>query len=192
MSRLVPSRTLALTVLAVSAAALAAAEATLPAGTVIPVTFETTVSSATARPEDAVLARVRADVRSGGLVVIPRGSELRGRVLSARPSGRVKGRASLAVAFHEVVIDGRPHRLAARRISLVAPKTHGRDAKIIGGGAGAGVLIGALADGGEGAVKGGLIGAGAGTGAVLATKGREVTLRSGGRWRVRLAQPFTH
>jgi hypothetical protein len=162
----------------------------LPATTVIPVTFETTASSATSRPEEKVLARVRQDVVRAGQVVIPAGSELRGHVISARPSGRVKGRASLSLAFTAITVNGRTQPIAARRIALLAPATHGRDAKVIGGGAGAGALVGAIADGGKGAAKGALVGAGAGTGVVLATKGREVTIPAGSRWRVRLLRPL--
>ena len=164
----------------------AAAGRRLAAGTEIPVTLETTVSSATSRPEDRVDARVRADVRSGGKVVIPAGSELRGHVVSARRPGKVKGRAYVSLAFSELVANGKTYRIATRRIGVLAPPSHGRDAKVIGGGAGAGAVVGALVDGKEGAAKGALVGAGAGTGAVLATRGKEVTLPSGSRWRVRL------
>ena len=73
---------------------------------------------------------------------------------------------------------------------MLAPRTHGRDAKIIGGGAAAGALVGAIADGGKGAGVGALVGGGAGTGAVLATRGKEVTLPAGARWRVRLLKPL--
>jgi hypothetical protein len=51
-------------------------------------------------------------------------------------------------------------------------------------------VIGALKGGGSGAVKGGAVGAAAGTGVVLGTRGREVALPAGTRWRVRLAQPL--
>ena len=164
--------------------------ASLPAGAGVPVRFETSHSSATSRPEDRVVATVREDVRSGGRVVIPAGSELRGHVLSARRSGRVKGRGQLSLRFTEAVINGHAHRISTQRIYLVAPATHKKDAAIIGGGTGAGAIIGAIADGKGGAVKGGLVGAGAGTGVVLGTRGREVGLPAGSRWRVRLSQPL--
>src|SRR5437867_5428291 len=167
-----------------------AAARRLPAETAIPVTLETTVSSATSHPEDRVDAKVRADVLSGGQVVIPAGSELRGHVVSVRRSGKVKGRAYLSMSFNELVANGKTYRIAARRIGVLAPPSHGRDAKIIGGGAGAGAVVGAIVDGKEGAAKGALVGAGAGTGAVLATRGKEVTLPAGSRWRVRLLRPL--
>ena len=169
---------------------VAAAARQLPTETSIPITLETAVSSATSRPEDRVDARVRADVLSGGKVVIPAGSEMRGHVVSVRRSGKVKGRAYLSLSFNELVANGKTYRIATRRIGVQAPPSHGRDAKIIGGGAGAGAVVGAIVDGKEGAAKGALVGAGAGTGAVLATRGKEVTLASGSRWRVRLVKPL--
>jgi hypothetical protein len=179
---------LAIPILLAAAPALAETH-TLPAGTVLPVTFETTASSATSRPEEKVLARLRQEVRVGD-AVLPANSELRGHVISARRSGKVKGRAYLSLAFTELRMKGKTYPIATRRISLLAPETHGRDAKIIGGGAGAGALVGAIADGKSGAAKGAAVGAGAGTGVVLTTRGKEVTIPAGSRWRVRLARPL--
>ena len=183
-------RLVAATFLALAPAVAARADSRLPAGAALPVTFETTVSSATSNAEDKVLARVRADVRSGGRVVVPAGSELRGHVLTARRSGKVKGRAYLSLRFTELSVGGRTYPVSTGRIAVLAPRTHGRDAKIIGGGAAAGALVGAIADGGKGAGVGALVGGGAGTGAVLATRGKEVTLPAGARWRVRLLKPL--
>jgi hypothetical protein len=170
--------------------AAARADSRLPAGTALPVTFETTVSSATSNAEDKVLAKVRADVRSGGRVVVPAGSELRGHVISARRSGKVKGLAYLSLRFTELSVGGKTYAVSTGRIAVQAPKTHGKDAKVIGGGAAAGALVGAIADGKKGAGVGALVGGGAGTGVVLATRGKEVTLPAGARWRVRLLKPL--
>ncbi len=167
-----------------------AGDVVLPTGTLIPIRFETTVSSATSRREDKVLAAVREDVRSEGRVVIPAGSEVKGHVVSVRRSGKVSGRAYLAVSFDEVEIRGQVHRIVTPRIARLAPKGTKKDAAVIGGGAGAGALIGAIADGKEGAAKGALIGGAAGTGAVLATRGPEVSFASGARYRLRLTEPL--
>jgi hypothetical protein len=181
---------MAATLLAIAPVVAARAETRIPAGTALPVTFETTVSSATSSAEDKVLAKVRADVRSGGRVVVPAGSELRGHVISARRSGKVKGRAYLSLRFTELSVGSKTYPVSTGRIAVLAPKTHGRDAKVIGGGAAAGALVGAIADGGKGAGVGALVGGGAGTGVVLATRGKEVTLPAGARWRVRLLKPL--
>jgi hypothetical protein len=186
ISRVVP--VLAVATL-MAAAPVRAASRTLPVGTVLPVTFETTVSSATSRPEEKVLAKLREDVRIGDATV-PAGSELRGHVISARRPGKVKGRAYLSLAFTALSVGNKTYPIATRPISLLASPQHGKDAKIIGGGAGAGALIGAIADGKEGAAKGALVGAGAGTGVVLATRGKDVSIPAGSRWRLRLVRPL--
>jgi len=175
---------------AVAPAAAAYADVRLPEGTVLPVIFETTVSSATSSAEDKVLAKVREDVHVGGKVVVPAGSELRGHVLTARRSGKVKGQAYVSLRFTELSVGGKTYAVSTATVSKLAPKTHGKDAKVIGGSAAAGALVGAVADGGKGAAIGALVGGSAGTGVVLATRGQEVHLPAGTRWRVRLAKPL--
>jgi hypothetical protein len=168
--------------------ALADRETTLPAGTVLPVRFETTISSASSRPEDKVLAVVRENVLDpDGGIVIPAGSELRGRVVSAQRAGKVKGRSYLAVSFDSVEVHGRVHRVSTNRLGVLGRSGAKKDAAIIGGGTGAGALVGAIADGKGGAAKGALIGGATGTGVVLATRGPEVVIPAGARYRVRLA-----
>jgi hypothetical protein len=105
-------------------------------------------------------------------------------------NGKVKGRAYLCLAFTDLTVGGKTYRIAASRVSVLAPATHGRDAKVVGGAAAGGAVVGAIADGKKGAALGGLPGAGAGTGAVLATRGKEVTLPAGSRWQVRLVKPL--
>jgi hypothetical protein len=73
-------------------------------------------------------------------------------------------------------------------VDITAPDSHKRDAAIIGGGAGAGALIGAIADGKHGAGIGALIGAGAGTGIVLTNTGKEVLVPAGATVSVELTQ----
>ena len=69
---------------------------------------------------------------------------------------------------------------------MTAGSSKGKDAKIAGGAAAGGAVIGAIADGGSGAVKGGLIGGAAGGAAVLATRGNEVELPAGSSYEVEL------
>jgi hypothetical protein len=151
----------------------------LPEGTVLQARLETSLSSATSKEGDAILARLAEDVKVGEKVVLKEGTEVRGRVVAAVASGRVKGRAHLAIDFDRIVVNGKEHEAALRAVDITAESSKGKDAKIIGGGAGAGLIIGAIADGKKGALIGTAIGAAAGTGAALATKGKEVELPSG-------------
>lgn len=158
----------------------------VPAGTSLTLVFESTVSSATAQVGDTVTARLGEDVKSGDEVILKAGSEVRGHVVSAKRSGKVKGRAELQVEFDTVEVKGRPYTIEATSVAQTATPDKGRDAKIIGGAAGAGAIIGGIADGGSGALKGVLIGGAAGTGGVLLTRGKEVVFEQGSRHQVKL------
>jgi hypothetical protein len=143
----------------------------VPEGTALSVTLETALSSGSNRTGDLVVARLAEAVRLDERVVLPEGSEVRGRVTAAVGSGRVKGRARLAVAFDSIEVGDRRHDIEATPIDITAGTTRKRDAAMIGGGA----LVGAVVDGKKGAGIGALLGGGA----VLATKGKEVKLPAG-------------
>ncbi len=155
-------------------------------GTELPIVLQQALSTKTAQPEDPVVAELAADVVVNGDVLLPRGAEVKGHVVSALRSGRVKGRARLVVSFDEVRFDGQGYTIQATGFDVTAGSSKGKDAKIAGGAAAAGVLIGAIAGGGSGAAKGGLIGGAAGGAAVLATRGAEVELASGSSYTIKL------
>lgn len=161
---------------------------TIPEGATLPLLLATSLSSATSHSGDVVVATFAEDFRVGQKVVVPAGSEVRGQVSAAVPSGRVKGDARLAFEFDTLVVKGKPHAIATRSVDITAAKRHKRDAFIIGGGAGAGGIVGGIVDGKKGAGIGALIGAATGTGVVLTNKGREVELGSGTRVTVRLTR----
>jgi hypothetical protein len=158
----------------------------IPAGTQLSLVLETPLSSETSRVGDRVEARVERATSEEGRVLLPGGTNLKGRVLDVQGSGRVSGKARVIVAFDQIVIRGRTQRLDTTEIEAVAGDSHGRDAAIIGGGTAAGAIIGGIAGGGKGAGKGAIIGGLAGAGAVLGTKGKEVELPAGSRWTVRV------
>jgi hypothetical protein len=158
----------------------------LAEGATLTLRLENGLSSATSRSGDSVTARVERATDPAGRVALPGGTVLRGRVVEARQAGRVKGRALVSVDFDRIVVRGRTHELDASAVTVEAPDDHGRDAKIVGGSAAAGAIIGAIKDGKEGFAKGALIGGGAGTGAVLLTRGRDVEIPAGARLTVKV------
>ena len=90
---------------------------------------------------------------------------MKGRVTSAKSSGRLHAPGQLAIRLTSV--DGHPVTTATKYFK---GKGHAKsNAYKIGGGAAAGALIGGLAGGGKGAAIGTLAGAGAGTGVAAAT-----------------------
>ena len=156
----------------------------LAEGSKLTLRFENALSSETSRAGDSVTARVENATDPAGRVALPGGTVLRGRVVDARQAGRVKGRARVSVDFDRIVVRGRTHELDASTITVEAPDDHGRDAKIVGGSAAAGAILGAIKDGKEGFAKGAIIGGAGGTGAVLLTRGRDIQIPAGSRFTV--------
>jgi type IV secretory pathway VirB10-like protein len=156
------------------------------AGTALPIVLKSGLSTKTAKPEDLVVAELAENVVVDGDVLLPAGSEVSGHVVSAVRSGHVKGKAHLVVSFDKVRADGKTFHIDATGFDVTAGSSAGKDAKIAGGAAAGGVVIGAIAGGGDGAVKGGLIGGALGGAAVLATRGKEVELPAGSRYKIEL------
>jgi hypothetical protein len=153
---------------------------TVPAGTHLPIEIQTPVSTATSREGDPVLAVLTEDVPLQGFK-LDKGAEVRGRVLTAVSAKRVKGRAHLVVGFDAVMEKGEKLSITTESIDSLAASTSGKDKKIIAGAAVGGLIVGAIKDGGKGAAIGTVVGAAAGTGAVLIMKGDEVEIPRGAR-----------
>jgi hypothetical protein len=158
----------------------------VPAGTALAIVLEQELTTKTAKAEDPVAASLADDVTVDGEVLLPKGAEVHGSVVSALRSGRTKGRARIVVAFTEVRVNSRSYPIEATGFDITAGSSKGKDAKIAGGAAAAGVLIGGIAGGGSGALKGGLLGGAAGGAAVLATRGVEVDLKAGSQYKIEL------
>ncbi len=161
---------------------------TVPAGATFPLVLDTAISSETSRSGDVVVARLAEDVRVGQNMILPAGSEVRGRVTAAVPSGRVKTRARLAFNFDTLVLKTREHSIGTGSLDITAGDTHKKDAATVGIGAGAGAIVGAIIGGGKGAGIGALVGGATGTGVLLTNTGKEVELGSGTRVTIRLTQ----
>jgi hypothetical protein len=178
---------------AVTPAAIEYREVTLPAGTVLPVELTTRVGSETSHVEDTVRGTLRRAVVVHGVQAFPAGTAVVGHVTSAQRSAKVKGRARIAFRFTAIDPPGAAGRLSMRTdtVSRLAPATKKADAAKIGGGAAGGAIIGGILGGGDGAAKGAAIGGAAGSGVVLSTRGKDVTLPAGTPVSVRLAAPLT-
>ncbi len=167
-------------------------EITIPAGTRLRLRLDTSHASNTSRVEDQVRARLAAPIVVDGRTVVPADSEVTGHVVSARPSGKVKGRGYLAVRFSELRANRGDERydITTRTWAREAAATKMKDAGKIALPAGVGAAVGAVVGGKKGAVIGTGVGAAAGTGVVLSTRGREVSLPRGATLIVRLSAPL--
>jgi hypothetical protein len=168
--------------------------------------MNSTINSKTARVGDTFTANVTEDVRSNnGVLVIPSGSKLTGRVdavVAARKGGKP---GTIDVSFTQLRLpNGLTRRINGSLTDLdtdnaksteegTASGDRMKHRKIIfiGGGGAGGAVLGAAVGGGKGALIGGIIGAAGGYLGEKFTKGEDAEVRSGTEFGVVLNQPIS-
>ncbi len=148
----------------------------LPAGTDLRIRLDQDLGSKISRAGDSFSGTIADAVRVNGQTVIPRDARAEGTVIAARPLGRFKGGAELALRLERVTTKWGSYPVATSTISRAEKGKGRRTALFAGGGAGFGALIGGLAGGGKGALIGALAGGGAGTAGSAFTGNREIFL----------------
>lgn len=165
-------------------------EVTLPAGTLLRLTLDSSVASDRSRVEDRVRAHLRRPVLINGIQAVPAGSQVLGSVTDVKRSGKVKGRARLAMRFHTLRVAGERYDIRSGRVAREAPGTKKKDAVKIAIPAAGGAVVGGIVGGKKGAAIGTAVGGGGGTAYVLSTRGKEVRLGSGAAITIRLLEPI--
>ncbi len=171
-------------------AAAPAKPTVVPAGTLITVRLGQEVGSKISSAGQAFTASVAQPVSVDGATVIPAGAAASGTVTEAKPLGRFKGGASLALRLESVTVDGVSHAVKTTAFAESAKGKGKRTATMVGGGAGLGALIGGLAGGGKGAAIGAIAGAGAGTAGTAFTGNKDILLPAETAVRFKLTAPL--
>ena len=175
-----------------SASNLASAkQVTLPAGTIVTVRLANAVGSKMSASGDRFGATLAKPIEVNGTIVVPAGAEASGRVVEAAPQGRFKGGAALRLVLSSITVNGDAQDVKTSSVSRYLQGKGKRTAVLIGGGAGAGALIGGLAGGGKGALIGAAAGAGAGTAAAAYTGNKEIVLPAESTLSFKLAQALS-
>jgi len=163
---------------------------TIPAGTPISVRLQNAVSSASARPGDEFAAVIDEPIVVDGRTVVPRGAGVTGRVVAARSSGRLHNSGYLRLALATIDVNGKATPIHSSSVFIMGGAHKKRNLALIGGGTGAGALIGAIAGGGKGALIGSAMGAAGGTAGAYATGKKDVGFAAERRLTFRLTQPL--
>jgi hypothetical protein len=160
----------------------------IPSGTTIIVRLGETLSSKQSQAGQSFSATVAQPVAVDGKTVIEEGAAARGTVVDVKGMGHFKGGARLQVRLDSVTIHGKEHQIETTAVSRSLKGKGKRSIGFIGGGAGAGALIGALAGGGKGAAIGAAAGAGAGTAGAAFTGNKDIVLSAESALTFRLTQ----
>jgi type IV secretion system protein VirB10 len=180
-----------------SVLASAASGAEIPQGAHVLLRMENSVNTRTAKEGDFVYLRTAVPIASSGDIAVPAGSYVQGVVSMSKQSGRVKGRAQLAIRLETLTLaSGKVYKFSPHLNSVDSGESgqkvegaensveqspgHMQDAGRIAILAGSGAAIGGIADRSwKGAGIGVGVGSAVGLATVLLTRGKEVELRQG-------------
>jgi hypothetical protein len=149
---------------------------TVSEGTVLDVVLNQSISTAQNRSGDSFQATLASPVLVGDKTVIPKDAIVRGHVVDARPSGRLKGVAHLDLTLDSVEVNGESYEIATGDLGRRGKNHNKRNGILIGGGAGFGAVVGGVAGGPVGALIGSSVGAGSGTAGAAYTGKKDIRL----------------
>ena len=153
---------------------MVALSAAVPAGTEIHVRLAQEVDTQRSRTGDGFMATLAEPILVGERTIVPKGTEFHGHVTTSGTSGRLKGRAVLAITLDSFDLKGKSYKIETSSLRRASTGHKKRNGLLIGGGAGLGAALGAVAGGGTGALIGAGAGAAAGTAGAAATGKKNV------------------
>jgi hypothetical protein len=166
----------------------------VPAGVEIGAELQEALSTARNTVGSPFTARVTEDVLAAdGMVVVPIGSLVRGRITEARESSGPDDPAMLRLQVESLVIRGTTHPVVATVVSAdvqaEARDSAGRTAAKVATGAAAGAIVGRiLGRDARSTTAGAVAGAAAGTAVALATRDGQAEMGAGSRLVIRVEE----
>ena len=160
------------------AATPAAPRTVLPAGTRFVIRMIDGVDSERNTIGQTFAASLDEPVMIDGETAIPRGADVVVKLVDDKESGKLTGRTTLTLDLMSVKVNDRMVDVNTETVTEESSSRGARTAKVAGGTALLGTIIGAVAGGGKGAAIGLGAGAAAGAGAEILTKGQHVRIPS--------------
>ena len=151
---------------------------TIPTGSKIVIRMIDSVNSERNKIGEQFIAILDEPVTDGGVEIIPKGADVRGRIANVNEAGRIAGSAQLGLELTQIVVNGIPYSITTSEYQEVGEGRGTQTAKRAGVGAGLGAVIGAIAGGGKGAAIGAGVGGGGATAVQVLTKGEKLNIPS--------------
>jgi hypothetical protein len=164
---------------------------TLQAGTPITVRMTAAIDTDRNRVGDTFVTILDEPLMSGEQTLVPRGTEVTGKISYAKESGRVSGQSELILELTTLNLNGKEYPLRTSDYREVGSSRGKKTATVAGGGAALGAIVGAIAGGGKGAAVGAATGAAVGTTAVVLTHGQTLKVPAETILEFRLQSPLT-
>jgi len=164
---------------------------TIPAGTTLPIRITQTLDSATTQQGDSFSGTVATDIIIDGVVAIPQGAAVSGRVDNVQEAAHFKGNSLLSIELTSLRNRSGSVSLATEPYSVQGKGRGKNTAEKVGGGAAVGAILGGIFGGGKGAAIGAAAGGGLGAGANAVTKGEQVQIPSESLIRFRLTNSLS-
>jgi hypothetical protein len=110
-------------------------------------------------------------------VIAPKGTPVLVQLVHVKQSGQLRGREEIALQLRSITIDGESYFVSSQFAEVASESKGEETAKVVGGAAAIGAIVGAITDGKKGAAIGAATGAGAGT-AIQLLRGKRVYVPS--------------
>lgn len=163
--------------------------AEVPTGTTVTVRTIDPISSDSSNVGATYRASLAEPLVLEGRTVAPKGADATIKVVEVKQSGTLTGREEIALVLSEIRADGRTLVPNTSHATVSAKSRKNETAKVVGGTAIVGAIIGAIAGGGKGAAIGAATGAGAGV-AIQAIRGQRIEIPSESTLDFTLSEPL--
>ncbi len=150
---------------------------TVPHGTVLVVRMVDSVDSDVNKPGETFRATLEEPIAVGENILASKDTPVAVQLVHVKQSGQLRGEEEIALQLRSITVNSKTYSLTSE-FAQVASEGKGKEsAKVVGGTAALGALIGVIVGGKKGAAVGAATGAGAGV-AIQAVRGKQVRIPS--------------